>query len=61
LERRVEKFRSNAEAEQADLEFYRTLTPNERLDIFFQLLEEGRDEADKGFQRVYRVTKLGCD
>jgi hypothetical protein len=38
VEKTAKKFRSFAEAEQADREFYKKLTGNERLQILFDLL-----------------------
>ena len=61
MEKRVRKFKSHAEAEDADREYYRSLTPEQRMKILFQLIEEGRIEASEGFQRVYQVVKLGED
>jgi hypothetical protein len=54
-------FRSQAEAEKADREFYRSLTPSQRLDILVTLIARGNitrsDETGPGLKRVYRVTK----
>jgi len=58
----VRKFNSHKEAYAADRQFYLSLTPEQRLDILFEIVathEEGLDEAQKGFQRVYRIVKLG--
>lgn len=54
------KFRSFAEQETADREFYRSLTPAERLKIWLQLCRfDLLDAPDKRLQRVYRVAPLG--
>jgi hypothetical protein len=61
MERRVAKFSSHQEAEQADLEYYRSLTPQQRLDILLELIEASRKEGDAAserFERVYRIVKL---
>ena len=45
----------------ADREYYRRLSPAERIHILLELIErhhEGDDEASKGFARVYRITNL---
>jgi hypothetical protein len=48
------------EAEEADLQDWRSMTPAERLDLV-QLLRdlyyEFKNEGRKGFQRVYRIVK----
>ena len=38
VEKRVAKFRSFEEADKADREFYKRLTPEERLEILLELL-----------------------
>lgn len=59
----VAKFRTHRDAEKATREYYRRLTPAERLEILFQL----RDMHIKGddarrltgrLARVYRIVKL---
>ena len=54
----VRKFKTHAEADKADREYYRSLTPEERLDILLDLIEQGSDGASEGFKRVYRITEL---
>ncbi|MFZ3137808.1 MAG: hypothetical protein WA126_10515, partial [Thermodesulfovibrionales bacterium] len=52
--------RSLREAEEADLEDWKSMTPGERLDILQLLRElyyEFKNETRKGFQRVYRIVK----
>jgi hypothetical protein len=52
-------FNSFEESERADREYYLSLTPQERLEILFELIHQwDGDEADKGFERVYRITRL---
>ena len=61
MDRSVKRFSSFDEEEKATRDYYLSLTPQERLDILFELTEESRDptdEASQRFQRVYRVTKL---
>ena len=61
MERTVAKFSSHQEAERATLEYYRSLTPEQRLDILFELIEASREEGDAAserFERVYRIVKL---
>jgi hypothetical protein len=52
--------RSLREAEEADLEDWKSMTPGERLDVLQLLRElyyEFKNETRKGFQRVYRIVK----
>jgi hypothetical protein len=61
MDRVVAKFKSQQEAELADREYYRRLSPAERINILLELIQrhhEGDDEASKGFARVYRIVKL---
>jgi uncharacterized protein YdeI (YjbR/CyaY-like superfamily) len=55
MEKTVSKFRSFEEAEKADREFYKKLTPQERLDILLELLSHGTKQR---LERIYRVTKF---
>ena len=54
-------FRSFAEADKANREYYESLTPTQRLDILLTLISQDRsikpDETGTGLKRVYRVTK----
>ena len=54
----VRKFETHNEADRAEHEYYRSLTPEQRMDILFQLVEESSDGASEGFKRVYRIVKL---
>jgi hypothetical protein len=52
--------RSLREAEQADIEEWRSMTPAERLDLVQHLREiyyGFKNESRKGLQRVYRIVK----
>jgi hypothetical protein len=54
------KFATFEEADEADRAYYRSLTPAERLSIMMDLIyPEGGDAASAGFERVYRIVKLG--
>ncbi|HLG99691.1 MAG TPA: hypothetical protein VKX49_25510 [Bryobacteraceae bacterium] len=53
---RVQVFRSFEEAEKADRDFYRSLTPEQRLDILLQLIAQ--HGSSKGLERVFRIVKL---
>jgi hypothetical protein len=57
----VAKFRTFREAEAATRDFYRRLTPAERLEILFELrarAHEGTDAASGRLARVYRIVEL---
>jgi hypothetical protein len=59
MERVCRKFRSFAESEAADREYYRSLTPERRLEILLELIAQAQgDEAGQEFARVCRVVKL---
>ena len=61
MERRVRRYSSFEEEEKATREYYLSLTPQERLDILLELIDQSRDandEASQGFERVYRITQL---
>lgn len=61
MERVVRKFRTFREAEEADAEYYRRLSPAQRLEILFELraMVQKEDDADSGrLARVYRIIKL---
>ena len=60
MEKAVRIFRSHQEADEADREYFERLTPQQRLDIFLEILWRGRsgDETDERLERVYRIVKL---
>lgn len=55
MDKTVVKFRSFEEAEKADREFYKHLSPQERLDILLRLINHAPEQR---LERVYLVTKL---
>ncbi len=60
MDKVVRKFGSFAEAEKADREYYRSLTGQQRLDLLLELIAsdlEAKGEAEKGFERVYRIVR----
>jgi hypothetical protein len=60
MERVVQKFATFEEAEAADRDYYRALTPAQRISIMLDLIyPEGNDAATTRFERVYRIVKLG--
>lgn len=60
MEKTVRRFKSFAEAEQADRDYYRSLSPDERVALLLLLRDRFRpysDELTEGFKRVYRIVK----
>ena len=55
VEKTAKKFRSFAEADKADRDFYKKLTGNERLQILVELLNHGPEQK---LERVSRITQL---
>jgi hypothetical protein len=61
MKRVVAKFRTFREADAATREYYLRLTPEERLEILFQLLAMAHKESDATSgrpARVYRIAEL---
>jgi hypothetical protein len=61
MDRRVQVFRSFDEAERAELDFYASLTPQQRVDLLLELVAAWRESlggAADGFARVQRVAEL---
>ncbi|GAA5482545.1 hypothetical protein [Haloferula sargassicola] len=56
MEKVVVIHRSHWEAEEADNAYYRSLTPEQRLDILLELTRP--DEAQPRLERVYRIVEL---
>ncbi len=57
----VAKFKSFEQAERADREYYRRLSPAERLEILFKLREIAHKEdhaASRRLAPVYRIAQL---
>ena len=57
MERVIRIFKTHEEAAEADREFYRSLTPEQRLEILFQLNETDSPEWAAPMKRVFRVVK----
>lgn len=55
VQKTVRKFKSFAEGEKTDRDFYKKLSPQERLNILLKLSEH---EPERRLERVYRVIKL---
>jgi len=61
MEAVVKKFRTFEEAEEADLKYYRSLSPQERLEMLFEIrrMVLGKELASGQMARVCRIRKLG--
>jgi hypothetical protein len=58
MERTVQVFESFEEAEEADKEYYRSLSPAQRVEILLILRDQYSpydDELTQGFERVCRI------
>ena len=55
MQKIAKKFRSFAEADKADRDFYKKLTGNERLQIQVELLNHAPKQRP---ERISRITKL---
>jgi hypothetical protein len=57
----LESFNQFADAKRADKEYYQSLTPNERLDMLLELIDQNAprnpDGTREGFRRVGRILK----
>jgi hypothetical protein len=62
MERVISVSRSFEECDRADKAYYRTLSPQQRLEILWELNRRwpasGDDETVERLERVYRVIKL---
>lgn len=62
MEKVIRIFNSFAEAERSDYEFYQSLTPQQRLEMVFDIVANAYpDEIKRRSERVYRITKLEED
>jgi hypothetical protein len=58
MEKTIRVFKSFEEAEDAEKEYYRSLSPAQRVEILLTLRDQYSpydDELTKGFERVYRI------
>jgi hypothetical protein len=58
---RIERFDSFAAADEAEAAYYASLTPEQRLEVLFELIasfQESQGEDSRGFERVYRLDEL---
>ncbi len=52
------KFKSFQEAEEAELNYYRSLTPQQRLDLLLDIINSNTPENAKRVERVCKIVKL---
>ena len=61
MEKTIRVFKSFEDAEAADKEYYRSLSPAERVEILLILRDQYSpydDELTQGFERVCRIIEL---
>jgi hypothetical protein len=62
VEKVARKFRSFAEVDKSDREFYQSLLPEQRLEMLYDLIASSYpDEIKQRLERVCRVIKLQED
>jgi hypothetical protein len=58
MDKTIQVFNSFEEAEKANKEYYRSLTPSQRIERLLMLRDQFRpysNELTEGFKRVYRI------
>jgi hypothetical protein len=58
MEKVFKVFKTHAEAEKADDEYYASLSPQEGLNLCLELSRRLYDDPPQRLQRIYTVTKL---
>ena len=59
MDRTVAKYASHQEADKATRAYYRSLTPQQRIDILLEIIEQARPKEDTGrLERVFRIVKF---
>ena len=58
MERVWAKFASHEDARRANYEYYRRLSPRQRLDILLELMSAYRKENDAASERLERVCRV---
>ena len=64
MERVLRTFNNFTDADEADWQFYSSLSPQKRLDMLLEIIAktlESSSETAKGLERVYRVIELSED
>ena len=59
MEKVIRQFSSHTRADAADRQYYKSLSPQQRLDILLELVytQRGHDEASQRLALVYRIIK----
>ncbi len=58
VERVWRRFEGHEEARRANLDYYRRLSPQQRLDILLELMSAFRKEEDASSERLERVCRI---
>ncbi len=59
MEKVAHVFRSFADSGRSDRDYYQSLTPEQRLSILLELIQQNQPhETEQRLERVYRVVKL---
>jgi hypothetical protein len=60
MEKVIRRFKTREEADAADREVWRRMTPGERIRILLEMLypEESKDESSQRLERVARVVRI---
>ncbi len=60
MQKVVQKFSSHQASDAADRAYYRSLTPEQRLDMLFTLIAQGKAPHELGQKpaKVFRIVKL---
>jgi len=64
MPKRARVFSSFADADEAELQYYADLTPDERVAILLEIIRQHREspgESAQRFERVYQITELSKD
>jgi hypothetical protein len=57
IKREIRVFNSFAEADEAEYEYYRSLSGNEKLEMMLEIMAPAYEAAPR-FERVYRVIEI---
>lgn len=61
MEKTIQVYNSFEEADEAEIAYYASLSPNERVDLLLDIIaayREAQGEAASRFERVYRIVDL---
>ena len=60
MEKIVRRFKTREEADAADREYWRQMTPDQRIRILLEMLswKDGADESSPRLERIARVVRI---